>query len=114
MKHKIVIVGIAFLSIFLTGCTVEYKVKINKDFSIEESINAYGDNDFYKNYPLSSKNTVINFIISPHTDYLNENNYDYKNYLVSSGGGVDIYGEHTNIEDYLSNSKFYKQFINCY
>lgn len=110
MKRKIVIFALMFLSLFLSGCTVEYKIKVNKDLSVEESINAYGDNSFFENYPLSSKGTVIDFIMSPHKDYLNENEYEYSNYTNNKFGGSNINGKFSSINNYLTNSKFYKQF----
>ena len=50
--------------LFLVGCEARYNITINEDLTVDESIVGLENNEFYERYYNSSKERVINFVIS--------------------------------------------------
>ena len=94
---KIKVIILLFSIILLSGCSGTYNIKINEDLSIEENVNFTipKDNDSYEK-------TVKLF---------EDNNISEKKYeVVASDENVKVtYNEkYDSIEDYIINSKLYK------
>lgn len=101
MKKIIKYILIIFILILLTGCSGNYNVIINSDLSVNEELELTIDNE-YGQY----QKTLSIF---------EKNNIDKDNYDVNvEDDEIKIkYNEKFNsIEEYISNSKVYKQLIN--
>lgn len=59
------------------GCSSNYELKINDDLSVEESIIGLEEEKFYSLFN-SSKSDVINSVISPQREYLNNQKYNFE------------------------------------
>lgn len=104
---------ILFLSlIFCAGCTANYTVTIDEDGKVEERLSAKEDEEFFENYPHSSKGLVISYVLDPYIDELNSNNYSVDSSITKQGGGVVISKKYDSLEDYIENSIIYRQFTN--
>ncbi len=101
MNNKLKIIVISIFILLLTGCSGNYNLTINKDMSVNEELELSFDN----NKDLYNKTLKI----------FENNNVDKNKYDVNiSNGKVAIkYNEKFNsIEDYILNSKVYKQLFN--
>lgn len=106
-KNLIMILAIILLC---CGCNAEYTLRINEDGTVSESVKALEDSNFYSRYPNSSVQHVIGFMIEPHLDYLNKNNYKVTELLNRETAGVQLTNKFPSIEKYLSTSKFSAQY----
>lgn len=98
---KLKIILLLFVVILLSGCSGTYNIKINEDLSVKENIDLTipNENDSYeKTVELFEKNNIP------------KDNYD----VIASDNNVKItYNEdYESIEDYLLNSKLYKNLFN--
>ena len=109
MKKKLIFI-LLFSLIFCVGCSAKYTIVINEDGSVEERLYATEDENFFNNYPKSSKGLVISYMLDPYIDDLNSNNYKVENNITKTTGGVIITKKYDSIEDYVKNSIIYKQF----
>ncbi len=109
MKRRILFI-LSFILIFCAGCTANYNVVINKDGTVEEKLYAYEKEEFFQQYPKSSKGLVISYILEPYLDKLNENNYTVENNITETNAGVNITKKYSSFEDYVKNSIIYNQF----
>lgn len=109
MKKKFLL--ILFLSLFFcAGCSANYTITIDEDGKVEERLSAKEKNDFFDNYPNSSKGLVISYMIEPYAEELAKNNYNIDSNITDVSGGVIITKKYDSIEDFINNSIIYKQF----
>lgn len=108
MRKKIIF--IVCLIILCCGCTSEYKIVIDKDLKVKETLVALEDSEFYKQYEKSSVQRVIGFILNPNLDYLNENGFAISHILNEKEAGVSITNQYNSIEEYKAISKIIYQF----
>ena len=102
---------ILFLSLmFCAGCSANYTITIDEDGKVEERLSAREEEEFFENYPHSSKGLVISYMLDPYIDELNNNNYTVDNSITKTSGGVVITKKYDSIEEYIENSIIYKQF----
>lgn len=104
---------VLFLIVICTGCKAEYNLTINEDLSIHEEIIALEDKDFYNQYPKSSVSRVIDLVMSRDNAYLEEKQYNVEK-IISEESGVKISKSYDSIDDYYSNSEFYKQLLSSF
>lgn len=104
MNKKIVLLFISLL-ILCSGCTAEYTLTVQEDFSIKESFTAMEDADFYNKYGNSSVQKVIGFILEPNLDYLNSNNYQVEQIIHDTEAGVRVENTYKSIEEFKEKSK---------
>lgn len=98
---KLILILILF---FLTGCSVEYTLTVNKDFTIEEQIKATETNRFFNMYEYSNKREVINFIFEPYFEEIDKNLYIYEIIDNDEVGGVLISRKFLSFQDYKNNT----------
>jgi len=98
------------LALVVSGCTAKYTIKITKDLGVEETIVALQDAQFFNQYENSSAQRVISFLVAPHLDYLNSNNYIVRETIGPSFGGVVINNSFDTIEKFKETSKFTEQY----
>ena len=109
MKKILLLIGCIFL---ITGCKVEYNLNINNDLMISESVNMTGTEEFFDTYYKSSRLNVINMIFDDERkELLKENGYNYK-IIENETPYVLVNKDYTNINDYVTNSVFFKQYFN--
>ncbi len=102
-----------FFMIFLcVGCKANYTLEIDKDGKVKESVNITENAEFFERYTNSSTGRVISFILEPYIDVLNENDYDFSNYISDENSGVSIKKNYDSIDDYVNKNIFYTQFTN--
>lgn len=97
---KIVLV---LLILLLTGCSIEYNLKINKDLTVEERIEAVEENDFFKLYEYTNKIDVINFIFEPYLEEIDAYSYNYDIISNDEFGGMFIKRKYSSLQDYINN-----------
>jgi hypothetical protein len=78
------------LSVILTGCSVQYHLEINEDFSVNETINATEDNSFFQMYEHTAKRDVIDFIFKPYLEEINISLYNYGIIDDNQKGGMSV------------------------
>ncbi len=108
MKKKIVLI---IMMIFLCcGCTTEYIIEIGEDLSIKETAIATNNSEFFDQYPKSSVETVIGFLVEPHLKYLNDNGFTISNVKNEEEAGIILSNSYDSIEEYIETSKIYEQY----
>lgn len=108
MKKNIILVIVIIL--LCCGCTADYTVSINEDLSVNESMTALEDEEFFKQYDKSSVQRVIGFLLKPNLDYLNSNGFKITQLFNSNTAGVKIENSYKSIDDYKKISKIIDQF----
>ena len=106
MKKYIVLLILIFLCF---GCKAEYRLKINPDKSVEETVLGMEDEDFFAQYPKSSKKRVIRFSTSLVNDYLEKLNYQRKIINKGNYSGEKVSKKYKNLNEYFEKSKVYDQ-----
>ncbi len=110
MKKKILfIIGILILC---SGCSATYKITINDDGSVNETLAASEDTEFFSNYPNSSVGRVVGNILEPYLNTLNSKEYSVSTNIQETKGGATISKKYDSIESYIKNSILYNQFTN--
>lgn len=90
------------LILISTGCSVKYNIKIDRNMKIKETVTGLETAEFFAQYEKSSIRRVISFILEPHLEYLNNNNYSVNNVL-GTESGVEITKEYQNFDSYIKN-----------
>lgn len=96
------------------GCTANYKLKINKDLTVEENITGLENDEFFNKYYKSTKSHVVDFVMATKEDYLKEHKYSIKETSQNDLYGAIVSKTYSSIEDYYSNSKAYLQYYNSF
>ncbi len=107
MKKKLLIM---ILIIICAGCNADYKVKINDDLSVTETLSATEPKEYYEEYGNQMPGTIIASILSPYVDTLNENGYYTDTVINNSTGGIKTSKDYANIEEYAKNTIFSSQY----
>jgi len=107
MKKNIILLLIIF---FLTGCSVNYNIKINSDLSVVESAYITESEDFYKSFYKTTKANALNSVLNIYNDFLKEEKYDAK-VIPEKGPLVEVEKEYKNIEDYLNTSLLFNDYF---
>lgn len=99
-----------FICLFCIGCEARYELKINEDLSVNESITGLETEEFYSNYPKSTKERVISFMSETKDEYLNE--IGYSKDIVTEGNltGALFSKRFGSLKEYFTQSQAYKQF----
>lgn len=101
MKKIIKYISIIFILILLTGCSGNYNVIINSDLSVNEELELTIDNEYgqyQKTLSIFEKNDI------------DKDNYDVS--VEDDEIKIEYNEKFNSIEEYISNSKVYKQLIN--
>lgn len=101
MKKIIKYISIIFILILLTGCSGNYNVIINSDLSVNEELELTIDNEYgqyQKTLSIFEKNNI------------DKDNYDVN--VEDDEIKIKYNEKFDSIEQYISNSKVYKQLIN--
>ena len=98
---KIRIIIIAVLLLTLCGCTTEYNLTINNDYSVEEKIFVYENNDYYKMF----NNSKYEIVMSKLQTDKNALNYEYDVYQNGNSYGASLDLKYKNILEYKNNNK---------
>lgn len=101
MKKIIKYILIIFILILLTGCSGNYNVIINSDLSVNEELELTIDNEYgqyQKTLSIFEKNDI------------DKDNYDVS--VEDDEIKIEYNEKFNSIEEYISNSKVYKQLIN--
>lgn len=111
MKKYIIIV---FLVLSTFGCETQYKLKINKDLSVNEEMIGLEDEEFYAKYNNKSKTWVVDALIWNARSILNNNNYQYTYEEQGNLYGEKINKTFKNIDEYIDNDEAYMQLYNTF
>lgn len=111
MKKYLVIILLVF---FCFGCEANYKLEINKDLSVSESIIGLEDDDFYSHYNGRSKDWVIEAILWNVREEINSNNYKIESVSEDDLYGSQIYKTYSNIDEYFNSSTAYLQLYDTF
>ena len=95
----------------ITGCKVEYKLKINDDLTVQESVTMTGTDEFFNNYYKSSRLNVINMLLNDERKkQLTENGYQYE-IVEQTTPYVLATKKYNNIEEFSSKTIFFNQYF---
>lgn len=111
MKKYIFLIILVFLCF---GCRAEYTIKINKDKSVEETVTALENEDYYARYPKSSKKRVIRFTGTFVNEYLESLNYNREIVARGEYTGEKVQHKFKNLEEYFEKSKAHEQLYKTY
>lgn len=104
-------IGLLVISLLLiTGCSVQYNLKINEDLTIVEEASLTGTEEFFANYYKTTKKNVIKDSLELYQDILKENNYSYE-LIDSSTPYVKVNKKYNNIMDYTKNSILFNDYF---
>lgn len=108
MKKKVKILILFLFPLFLSGCTIQYNLKINEDLSVEENIITKIDYEYFDHMeknPVYAKKYVDTMMRDYNTNYVYSWNYleEKETY------GVKMYRKHQSIEE-LTNAESIKFF----
>lgn len=108
MNRKLYLIFICLL-ILCSGCTADYTLTINEDFTVKESFTAMETAEFYNEYKNSSVQKVIGFILEPNLEYLNENGYQVDQVINKKDAGAKIEKTYDSIDEFKRDSKLPNQ-----
>ncbi len=106
MKKLLILIS----CLFITGCNVEYKINIDEDLKVIESVQIAGGDELYKTYYKTSKNKVLSSLLDLYKDILNQNNYEY-NLVKGIEPHVGLERKYANIGDYIDNTKLLNDYF---
>ena len=96
------------LIFMLSGCSVEYNLVINNDYSVEEDIITYETSEYYRMFD-SSKEELVNSFIRENED---AKKYDYEIYEDDDNYGANLSLKYKNILDYYENNNNFNEHFN--
>ena len=101
---------LALIVLVVTGCSVNYNVKINDDFTINEKVEIKEDDKFYEQYYRTTRKNALNGILDNYSNILKNNNYRYD---ISNDENPSITLEKTfnSIEDFINNSLLFNDYF---
>lgn len=88
------------LLLTLSGCTTEYNLKVNDDYSVEENMIIYENSDYYRLFDNSRRDIVMLKINSDE----NVKKYDYDIYENVDNFGASLNLKYKNILEYKENN----------
>lgn len=107
MKKKILLLIIILFS--LTGCTINYDMKVNSDLSVDEQIYVYEMKSGIVGF--DSYDKYLNSYIQEYNFKLNEFEYKYSKSITNDRVGLNLKKSYHNIDDYTySVSGLYQYF----
>ena len=101
---------ILLLLLVVTGCSVNYKVNINEDFSIVEEADIRGNEDFYQPFYKTTKVNVLKEILDDYKETLVEYKYDYE-LIEDYNPSIVIKKEYNDIASYLNSSLLFNDYF---
>lgn len=101
---------LCLMILLCAGCQAQYNITINEDLTVNETLQATEGSDFFARYPKSSTGRVVGFILEPHLDTLNENNYIVDNIVTTNKGGAIVKKKFKSLEEYKDSSILTSQF----
>ena len=110
MKRRIIY--IIALILLCCGCSTEYTIEIDENLGVKEYARAVETEDFFEQYPNSSIERVVGFLLEPNLEYLNSNGFTVSDVNESEEAGVIISNSYESIEEYIKTSKIYEQYGN--
>ena len=105
---KILFLIIALL--LITGCSVNYNLKINEDLTILEEASLTGTEDFFKNYYKTTKKNVIKDSLELYKDILKTNGYNYE-LIENDIPYVKVNKKYNNIGSYTKESILFNDYF---
>lgn len=109
MKKKLLMVLVSLF--ILTGCSVDYSITFDKNMKVNETMHATETDEFYSNYPNSSYQRVISFILEPNLDFLNHNDYNVNIEEYNGNKGVKIERDFLDFNEFRNISLIYLQAV---
>lgn len=101
---------LALILVLLTGCSVNYNVMINDDFSVNEKAIIQLDDDFYEQYYRTTRKNVLTELLDGYSSILNENNYTY-NISDDKNPFITLEKKHASVEDFINNSILFNDYF---
>ena len=108
MKKKMFYI-IALLLI-CCGCSTKYTIEIDENLGVKEYARAVETNEFFEQYPNSSVERVVGFLLEPNLEYLNEFGFEVSDINDNDEAGVGLSNSYKSIEEYIEKSKIYEQY----
>ena len=106
------IIYVIALILLCCGCSTKYTIEIDENLGVKEYARAAETDDFFEQYPNSSVERVIGFLLEPNLEYLNKNGFEVSNVTDDTEAGVGISNSYTSIDEYVKVSKLYEQYGN--
>lgn len=94
------------------GCSTKYTIEIDENLGVKEYAKAVEDDEFFKQYPSSSVERVVGFLLEPNLEYLNEYGFEISDINENEEAGVGLSNSYKSIEEYIEKSKIYEQYGN--
>lgn len=105
------IIYLFLLTIFISGCTATYELKINNDLSVNETIIGLESEKFYNQF-YDNKRKVADKVKSIFNEYINQNEYIISEVEEDSLYGLSISKHYANFKEYLEKSIIYIPYFN--
>ncbi len=102
-KLKILIITICI--IFLTGCTVDYNIEVNKDTTISESFSADEHKSAFTHTQIMEANIVVNNMVEREMERLEEIGYNYKLTMDDENVITTFTNSYLNFNEYISKAQ---------
>lgn len=99
-----------FILFGLTGCTLNYNLKVNDDMLIEENLNILETNNFLSTVTLN-KEDFINDLINQYSSMDEYVDYNYNTILKSDISGAEANKSFLDFYDYRNKNLLYKYFF---
>ena len=106
-KNLLYIIAIILLC---CGCSTKYTIEIDKNLGVKEYAKAVEDHEFFEQYPSSSVERVVGFLLEPNLEYLNEFGFEVSDINDNEEAGVGLSNSYKSIEEYIEKSKIYEQY----
>lgn len=106
MKRILALLG----CLILTGCSVEYNIKIDDDLKVVESTVVEGDEELYESSYRTSRNKVLEEFLDIYGGTLEQNNYQYE-LVKGENPYIKINRKYNNIGDYIDGSKLFNGYF---
>ena len=104
---KIVII---LLLLVVTGCDVNYNVKINEDLTIIEEAYISGNDEFYQPFYKTTRINVLKEMLENYKDTLIENKYTYE-LIESYNPSIIVKKEYNDITSYINSSLLFNDYF---
>ena len=101
---------LALILVLLTGCSVNYDVMINDDFTVTEKAVITESDEFYETYYRTTRKNVLEGLLDNYSTVLDENNYSY-DIDNNENPSVVLEKKYQSIEDFINNSILFNDYF---
>lgn len=107
------IIYLIIISIIISGCQAKYELRINKNLTVDETLVALEDDDFYNMFQISKKE-LVNSILNSDNMYFSRNYYQISEIDDENLYGVKIEKTYNDLKDFASEFNFYRPYFESF